>query len=74
MSTMVDPYTLRSAWVACVAAIKKNDRENRKRGYEVQIEEPIQLKFQRTRGTIKRNDQISIKLGVLEAPNKMQEE
>ena len=35
MYEIVDPYNSRSAWVACAAAIKKNDRENHKRDYEV---------------------------------------
>ena len=39
MYEMVDPSTSGSARLACATAIKtKNDRENRKRGYESQIE------------------------------------
>ena len=38
---MVDLPTSRYALLACALDIKtKNDRENRKRGYEVQIEGP----------------------------------
>ena len=37
---MVDPSTSRSVQVACAAAIKKNDKENRRIYHEVQIEEP----------------------------------
>ena len=45
MCEMVDPYTSRSARVACVVAIKKkNDKENHRRGYEGQIEGPVRLK------------------------------
>ena len=37
MCEMVDPYKSRSERVAYAAAIKKYDRENLKKGYEVQI-------------------------------------
>ena len=40
MFEIVDSSTSRSSQVACAAAIKKNYRENRNRGYEFQIEEP----------------------------------
>ena len=48
---MADPSTSRSTRVACVSAIKtKIDRENRKRGYEGQIEGPyLSEKIPRTR-------------------------
>ena len=57
MCEMVDPSTSRFARVISAAAIKtKNYRENRKRDYEGQIEEPYPCeKLQRTRGPIKRN-------------------
>ena len=57
MCEMVDTSTSRSARVAYAAAIKtKNDTENRKRGYEVQIEGPYMVeKLQKTRGNIKNN-------------------
>ena len=46
----------------------KNDRENRKRGYEVQIEEHYPgEKLQSTRGPLQRNEQIHSQVGVLEA-------
>ena len=48
----------------------KNDRENRKRGYEVQIEGPYQAeKLQNTKGHIQINEQIRVE----EAPKKTQE-
>ena len=41
MYEIVDPYTTSSAWVACAASTeKKNDRENRKKDYEGEIEGP----------------------------------
>ena len=75
MCEMVDPSTPRSVLVACTAAIKtKNNKENRKRGYEGQIEEPYLVeKFQKKIGPIKRNEQINSQVGVEEAPNKTHE-
>ena len=68
---MVNPSTSGSAQVACAAAIKtKNDRENRKRGYEVQIDKPYPGgKMQSTRGYVQSNDQHHSQVGVVEAPN-----
>ena len=52
----------------------KNVWENRKRGYEGQIEDPYLVeKLQRKRGPIQSNDQIHSQVVVAEAPNKMQE-
>ena len=53
MCEMVHPYTSRSVWVACAAAIKtKNDRENRKRGYEEQIKGSYPVEnFAKDKGT-----------------------
>ena len=61
--------------MACVAAIKtKNDKENRKRGYEGQIEGSYLVeKLQRTRGNIQRNDQLHSKMSVIEEPTNTQE-
>ena len=49
-----------------VRSLKKNDRENRKRGYEGQIEEPYLVEnLQRTGGHIQRNEQIHSQVGVI---------
>ena len=66
MCEIVDPYTSRSAQVACAASIKTKDYiENRKRGCEVQIEEPYPVgKLKSTRGPIQRNEQIHSQVGV----------
>ena len=65
MCEMVYPSTSRSERVACAAVLKKNDRENLNRGYEIQIEETYSLeKMQRTRGPIQRNEQIHNQVGV----------
>ena len=54
---------------------KKNYRENQKRGYEVQIEEPYPGEnWQKTRVPIQRNEQIYSQVVLVEAPKKMQEE
>ena len=60
MYEMVDPSTSRPAQVTCAAAIKNNNnRENRNRGYEDQIEGPYSVgKIQNTREHIKSNDQL----------------
>ena len=74
MCEKVDPYTSRSAQVACVAAIKtKNDRENYKRGYEVQRETsyPVE-KLQKTKGNIQSNDQLHSQLSMVKLPKKTQ--
>ena len=62
--------------MACTSDIKiKNDRENRKRGYEVQIEESYPVEnFQRKIGHIQSNDQIHSQVIVVEFPQKAQEE
>ena len=76
MCDMVDTYTLRSARVSCVAAIKaKNYREKCKRGYEGQIEGPyLGGKQQRKRGHSQINDQPHSQVGVEKAPNSTKEE
>ena len=75
MCEMIDPSTSRSARVAFVADIKiKADRENHKRGYESQIEDPYPVEnFQRTRGPIQRNENNHSQVIVAETLNKMQE-
>ena len=74
MCEMVDPYTSRSAKMACAATMQtKNYREIHKRGYEGQIEDPYPgEKMQRTRGPVQINEQIHIQVGVEEAPKKLQ--
>ena len=73
MCEIVDPSTSRSAQVACVTAIK-NERGNRKKGYEGQIEGPYPVgKLQRIVGYIQINDQIHSQVIMEEAPNKKQE-
>ena len=73
---MADPSTSRSARVTCAEDIKKKiDRENRKIGYEGQMEEPyLGGKMQRTRGHIQSNDQPHSQVGVAESPNNTKEE
>ena len=64
MCEMVDPYTSRSAQVACAADFKKCI-ENLKRGCEGQIEEPcLVVKLQSTKVPIKRIEQIHSQVGV----------
>ena len=60
MGEMADPSNSSSAWVSFVADIKaKNGRENRKRGYEGQIEWSCPgEKLQRSRGPDQSTDQI----------------
>ena len=72
---IIDPYASRSALVLCAADIKpKNDWENRKRGYEGQIEEPYPVeKLQKARGSIQSNDQMHSQVGVLEAHKNIQD-
>ena len=74
MCEMVDPYTPRSAKMACAAAMKtKNEREIHKRGYEFQIEDPYPgKKLQRTIGPVQINEQIHIQVGVEDASKKLQ--
>ena len=73
---MVDPSISSSAQLVCAAAIKtKKDRENRKRGYEVQIEGSYQGgKFQMEREPAQSGDTIHVQASVEEAPDKKQEE
>ena len=73
---LADPSTSRSAHLSCAAAIKTNiDRENRKRGYEGQIEGPyLSGEIQSKRGHIQSNNQNYIHVGVAEAPNNTKEE
>ena len=61
--------------MACAAAIKtKNDRENRKRGYEGQMKDHYpDEKLQRIIGPIQRNEKILSQMVVVEATKKMQE-
>ena len=74
MCEMVDPSTSRSARVACAANIKtKNCRENSKKRYEGQVEDPYQVEIlQVTREPIQHNEQVHSQVGVQEARNKMQ--
>ena len=59
----------------CSSYKTKNDRENRRRGYEVQIEDPyLGVNMQRTRGNIQSNDQTHSQVGVEEAPNNTKQE
>ena len=74
MCEMVDPFASRSAQVACAATVNKNDRENRKRGYEVKIEGSyLGGNFRRAREPDQRDDQIHGQVSVEESPNKTQE-
>ena len=76
MCEIVYLSTLRPERVAHAAAIKtKNYRENRKRGYEVQIEGSYQGgKFQMEREPAQSGDTIHVQASVEEAPDKKQEE
>ena len=62
--------------MAFVSAIKtKNDRENRKRGYEVQIEEPYPVEKLKIKiGHVQSNYQPHSQVSLAEAPNSMKEE
>ena len=71
MCEMFDPSTSRYAQVVC-AATKKNDRENRKKGYEVQIEGPYAVeKLQKIIKNIQSNDQIHSQASMEEATEKI---
>ena len=66
MCEIVDLYTSRYSRVVCMIAMRtKNDRDNRRSGYEIQIEWPYPVeKLQSTRGTIQSNEQIYSQVSV----------